>query len=207
MRFIDRNVFASFKIRKTRYESKRLNWEQLTRIQNKKLHQPMVDLVKDFFVFCCYTGMAPLDMQELKPHQIYSGAENLTWMTYTRAKSKIPVNVPLLAQPMEIVKKYELKKGDLYRSTVFPFVTNKDLNSNLKIIIEICELGLSLNFYIARHTFATTVTLLHGVPITSIKEMMGHERIETTMRYAKTNYSQIGEEMKLAQERMNQIDG
>ncbi len=202
MHFIDRNVFASFKIRKTRYQSKWLNLEQLTRVQTKILHQPMISLVRDLFVFCCYTGMAPIDMQGLKPHQIYLGVDSLTWMTYTRSKSKIPANVPLLSQAIEIVKKYELKKGDLFRNTVFPFVTNKDLNDNLKIISEICELELSLNFYIARHTFATTVTLLHGVPITSIKEMMGHDRIETTMRYAKTNNSIIGRDMMVAQEKM-----
>ncbi len=202
MRFIDRNVFASFKIRKTRYESKRLNLEQLRRIQTKKLHQPMISLVRDLFVFCCYTGMAPIDMQILKPYQIYSGGDKLTWMTYTRTKSKISANVPLLTHALVIVRKYELKHGDLSRNTVFPFVTNKDLNSNLKIISEICELGLALNFYIARHTFATTVALNHGVPITSVKEMMGHDRIETTMRYAKTNNSIIGKDMMVAQEKM-----
>ncbi len=202
MRFIDRNIFASFKIRKTRYESKWLNWEQLTTIQTKKLHQPMISLVRDLFIFCCYTGMAPMDMQLLKPHQIYCGTDKLTWMTYTRTKSKISANVPLLSQAIEIIKKHELKQGDLFRTTVFPFVTNKDLNDNLKIISEICELGTSLNFYIARHTFATTITLLHGVPITSIKEMMGHDRIETTMRYAKTNNSIIGRDMMVAQEKM-----
>ena len=147
--------------------------------------------------------MAPIDMQLLKPYQIYSGADKLTWMTYTRTKSKISANVPLLSQAIEIVKKHELRKGDLFRTTVFPFVTNKDLNDNLKIISEICELDLSLNFYIARHTFATTVTLLHGVPITSIKEMMGHDRIETTMRYAKTNNSIIGADMMSVQEKIN----
>ena len=207
MRYIDRNVFASFKIRKTRYESKWLNLEQLTKIQNRKLHLPMLSLVRDLFVFCCYTGMAPIDMQQLKPHQIYCGTDQMTWMTNTRTKSKISANVPLLSQAIEIVKKHELRKGDLFRTTVFPFVTNKNLNDNLKVISEICELDLSLNFYIARHTFATTVTLLHGVPITSIKEMMGHDRIETAMRYAKKNNSVIAADMKLVQERMNSLCG
>lgn len=90
----------------------------------------------------------------------------------------------------------------MMRATVFPFVTNKDLNINLKIIGEICDVEFPLNFYIARHTFATTVTLAQGVPITSIKEMMGHERIETTMTYARVDSSIIGMDIMLAQERI-----
>ena len=72
----------------------------------------------------------------------------------------------------------------------------------MKIIGEICDVGFPLNFYIARHTFATTVTLAQGVPITSIKEMMGHDRIETTMIYARVDNSIIGLDMLLAQEKM-----
>lgn len=53
----------------------------------------------------------------------------------------------------------------------------------------------SLNFYISRHIFAITVTLLHGFPITSIKKMKGHDRSETKMRYEKTNNSIIGDHM------------
>ena len=84
-------------------------------------------------------------------------------------------------------------------------VTNKDLNFNLKIIGEICDVGFLLNFYIARHTFATTVTLAQGVPITSIKEMMGHDRIETTMIYARVDSSTVGMDMMLVQERMDAV--
>ena len=202
MNFIDRNVFASFKVKKKRYESKRLHWAQLKALESKSLRNPMLDLVRDLFVFCCYTGMAPVDLQRLQPHQIYVGSDGLTWLTYTRAKSVIPANVPLLSPASAIIAKHRWKKGDIKRATVFPFVTNKDLNFNLKIIGEICDVGFPLNFYIARHTFATTVTLAQGVPITSIKEMMGHDRIETTMTYARVDSSIIGKDMVLAQERM-----
>jgi site-specific recombinase XerD len=115
----------------------------------------------------------------------------------------VPANVPLLSPALALIKKYECRKGDLLRGTVFPFVTNKDLNTNLKIISEICEFGIPLNFYIARHTFATTVTLLHGVPITSIKEMMGHQRIESTIHYARADKTVIGKDMILLQEKIN----
>jgi integrase len=202
MSFIDKNFFASFKVKKKRYESRRLHWGQLNALERKVLQNPMLDLVRDVFVFCCYTGMAPVDLQRLKPYQINAGSDGLTWLTYTRAKSVISANVPLLSAAIAIIEKYRWKKGDLARVTVFPFVTNKDLNFNLKIIGEIYGVEIPLNFYIARHTFATTVTLAQGVPITSIKEMMGHDRIETTMTYARVDSSIIGMDMMLVQETM-----
>lgn len=205
MGFINRNVFAPFKIRKRRYESKILHLDQLRILESKVLQNPMLNLVRDLFVFCCYTGMAPADLQSLKPYQIYTGSDGLTWLSYTRTKSSIPANIPLLSPTLAILQKYRCKKGDMKRATVFPLVTNKDLNANLKIISEICEIGFPLNFYVARHTFATTVTLAQGVPIASIKEMMGHDRIETTMTYARVDTSIIAKDMILAQEKIENL--
>jgi len=202
MGFIEQNVFGPFKIRKKRYESKVLYLGQLRTLENKVLHNPMLDLVRDLFVFCCYTGVAPVDLQNLKPHQIYTASDGLTWLNYARAKSSISANVPLLSPALAILQKHHWKKGDIKRDSLFPLVTNKDLNANLKIISEICEIGFPLNFYIARHTFATTVTLAQGVSITSIKEMMGHDRIETTMTYARVNIGCIEMEMMSLQNRI-----
>jgi integrase/recombinase XerD len=202
MRFIDRDTFSSFKIKKNPFESQRLHWEQLKTLEQKVFQRPMLNLVKDLFVFCCYTGMAPADMQHLQPHQIYAGTDGLTWLTYIRAKSKVPANVPLLSPAAALIKKYEQKRGHMIRTTVFPFVTNKDLNDNLKVISEVCEFGIPLNFYMARYTFATTVTLLNGVPITSIKEMLGHRKIESTIHYARVDKSMIGRDIMALQEKI-----
>lgn len=204
MRFIDRDVFATYKVKKKKSEQKCLYWPQLKALETKTLQRPMLSLVKDLFLFCCYTGMAPVDMQNLKPHQIIKETEGLFWLFYCRSKSKVSAKVPLLNLAVSIINKYELTSQDPWRTTVFPFVTNKDLNANLKIIGEICEIGMPLNFYMARHTFATTITLSLGVPITSIKEMMGHDRIETTMLYAQANTDLVSDHMKLAQARINE---
>jgi integrase len=202
MRFIERNVFASFKIKKHPYESQKLHWEQLKTLESKTFQRPLLNLVRDLFVFCCYTGMAPIDVQHLQPHQIYKGTDDLMWLTYYRTKSKIPAHVPLLTLALALIKKYECKKNDLPRDTVFPFVTNQYLNDSLKVISELCEFGILLNFYVSRHTFATIVTLFQGVPITSIKEMMGHRKIESTIHYARADKSAIAKDMKLLEEKM-----
>lgn len=203
MRFIDRNVFSGFKIRRVRHESAFLSGEQLKQISSVKLHRPILRLVRDVFLFCCYTGMAPYDMQHLQPHQISVHSDGLSWLTYTRAKSKVPAYVPLLDQALDLIRRHRPRKGDSSRETVFPFLTNKTLNDSLKIIGEVCQIKVPLNFYMARHTFGTTVTLLHGVPITSIKVMMGHQKLEITMIYARACHSVVGMDMRLVQERID----
>ncbi len=202
MRFIDRDIFSSFKIKKNPFESPRLHWRELQLLENKNFQRPILNIVKDLFVFSCYTGLAPADVQALMPHQIHTDVNGITWLSYCRAKSKVPASVPLLSPALAIINKYKWKKGDFHRTTTFPFVTNKDLNDNLKIISEICEFGISLNFYIARYTFATTVTILNGVPITSLNEMMGHKKIESTLHYARADKSTVARDMQLLEDKL-----
>lgn len=149
-RWIVNNPFQYFSLKQDPTTIEFLSKDQLDNLERFLFHSPKMQLVRDLFVFSCYTGMAPADMQRLQSHQIYKGIDDLTWLTYSRTKSNRPANVPLLQPAIEIINKYKINKGDVLRDTVFPFVTNKDLNMNLKIISEICELGLSLNFYMAR---------------------------------------------------------
>lgn len=203
MKFIDRNVFNSFKVKKSEFKSEILYPEQLRSIEEKCFYRPMLDKVRDLFVFSCYTGLAPIDIQRLTPHQIYTDSEGTKWLSYTRVKSKISASIPLLKQASMILKKYGAEKGNLASATIFPFISNQVINRNLKIISEILELGVKLNFYIARHTFATTVLLANDVPVTSIKAMMGHKRFESTLHYAKPLNHVVSGDMKKLQNKLD----
>ncbi|HYT44890.1 MAG TPA: site-specific integrase, partial [Methylomirabilota bacterium] len=83
MRFVDRNPFSSFKIRKKRYNSNILTWEQLSVLESREFQRPIYNLVKDLFLFSCYTGMPPVDLQRLRPHQLYEGKNDVKWLSYT----------------------------------------------------------------------------------------------------------------------------
>jgi site-specific recombinase XerD len=76
------------------------------------------------------------------------------------------------------------------------------MNRSLKLIGEICEIKKRLTFHLARHTFATTLTLLNGVPIESISKLLGHTKLSTTMVYAHVMQSKIGIDMMLLESKL-----
>ena len=56
----------------------------------------------------------------------------------------------------------------------------------LRLIIVILFFIAFLNItYVARHTFATTITLMNDIPIETVSSMLGHAKISTTQIYAK----------------------
>jgi integrase/recombinase XerD len=77
------------------------------------------------------------------------------------------------------------------------------MNRSLKIIAEVCEIRKHLTFHLARHTFATTITLMNGVPLETISKMLGHTKITTTMIYARITHSKIGMDMGLLQNKLD----
>jgi site-specific recombinase XerD len=70
------------------------------------------------------------------------------------------------------------------------------MNAYLKEIADLCGISKNLTFHIARHTFATTVTLSNGVPIETVAKMLGHRNLKTTQHYARILDKKIGEDMK-----------
>ena len=60
----------------------------------------------------------------------------------------------------------------------------------------LCGIKKNLTTHLARHTFATTITLTNGVPIESVSKMLGHKDLRTTQHYAKIVDRKISDDMK-----------
>jgi site-specific recombinase XerD len=170
----------------------------------RSFENPVLQKVKDLFVFSCYTGLAYIDLIELKPQQILTNIDGVRWIKTSRAKTEICVNVPLLQPAVIILEKYMTEPRAFVRNTIFPGISNQEMNRSLKMIAEICGIKKYLTFHLARHTFATTVTLMNGVPIETISKMLGHTKLSTTMIYARITQSKIGMDMELLQNRLNE---
>jgi len=201
--WIDKNPFAAFRLRFKRHEMEFLDKDELARIEGRDLADPMLRRVRDLFVFSCYTGLAYVDLFMLKPENIMVGADGLKWIKTSRKKTAIPVNVPLLRPAAAILDQFQARDNTEKWGTVFPRISNQEMNRSLKLIGEICEIKKLLTFHLARHTFATTVTLLNGVPIETISKLLGHTKLATTMIYAHVMHSKIGMDMNLLQARLD----
>ena len=199
--WIDKNPFSNFRLKFKHTEREFLSDLELATLENQDFGNFMLDRVKDLFLFSCYTGLSYVDLMELRPSEVLTGIDKIKWIKTTRAKTDTPVNVPLLKPAQLLLEKFA-DDDAANRDTVFPYVSNQEINRSLKIIAEICGIQKYLTFHLARHTFATTVTLMNGVPIETISKMLGHTKISTTMQYAKVTQTKIGMDMNLLQDRL-----
>ena len=201
--WIDKNPFTAFKLKFKRHEMEFLQEDELSRIESRDLEDPMLRRVRDLFAFSCYTGLAYVDLVRLKPSNILTAMDGIKWIKTTRKKTDIPVNVPLLKPAIAIMDKIRTEKDSDQWETLFPKVSNQEMNRCLKLIGEICEIKKRLTFHLARHTFATTITLLNGVPIETISKLLGHTKLSTTMIYTHVMQSKVGMDMELLQNKLD----
>ncbi|OXG09682.1 site-specific recombinase XerD [Flavobacterium araucananum] len=167
-----------------------LTQEELNLIENKKFSIQRLEKVKDVFLFSCYTGYAPVDAANLTSNNISSDAMDNLWIMTNRAKTTIRANVPVLPPTLAIINKYKNMQIGL-----IPKLSNQKMNAYLKEIADLCGIDKHLTWYVARHTFATTVTLGNGVRIENVSAMMGHTNIKQTQHYAKVLDINIMEDM------------
>ena len=166
--------------------------EEILRVANKDLGIQRLELVRDIFIFSCFTGLAYIDVANLTPDHIVT-MDDKRWIMTKRQKTSVETNVLLLDIPRAIIAKYSHKT---YRDgKLFPVLTNQKTNSYLKEIADLCGIKKKLTFHLARHTFAT-MSLSKGVPIESVSKMLGHTNIRTTQIYARITNKKIEHDME-----------
>ncbi len=172
-----------------------LNEKELQKIANKDFKNERLSLVRDIFLFSCYTGLAYIDTQKLTHNNINLGLDGNKWIFTNRQKTKTTSNIPLLPQAEYIIDKYKENKTCLNTGRLLPVLSNQKMNAYLKEIADLCGINKELTYHIARHTFATTITLSNGVSIESVSKMLGHKSIKTTQHYAKILDKKVSEDM------------
>ena len=203
--WLSKDPFASFKKHFDKVERECLNDKELTALANKHFAIERLRHVRDMFMFSCYTGLSYVELAELSPTNIVTGIDGGLWISTIRAKTDTGVRVPLLPQATELIEKHRDNPRAQNNGTVFPVISNQRMNGYLKEIADICGITKILTFHIARHTFATTITLSNGVPIESVSKMLGHTSIRTTQIYAKVVEQKLSEDMRKLEQRMSTI--
>ena len=166
---------------------------ELQRLMTTPLHKQTLYLVRDMFLFSCFTGISYRDMCSLTKENLSLAEDGTWWIKSARQKTKIEFEIPLLDLPLQIIKKYSDTASD---SMLLPMYCNSNMNLYLKEIARICNINRPLVFHAARHTYATEITLSHGVPLETVSKMLGHRQIETTRIYAKVTDNKIDSDTK-----------
>ncbi len=193
--WLNKDPFAKYKSTLVEVKREYLNKEELLKLQNLKLSMPRLDIVRDLFVFSCYSGLAYIDVANLTMNNIRKGVDGNLWIITQRKKTKVPSNVPLLPKAIQLIDKYKLFPAKKTEEHILPHLSNQKLNAYLKELADLASIDKNLTFHIARHTFATTVTLANGVPIESISSMLGHKNIRTTQIYSKVVNEKVSKDM------------
>ncbi|WP_458628262.1 site-specific integrase [Winogradskyella sp. PC D3.3] len=191
--FLDKDPFIFYKAKRPKTKVVFLNVDELKSLENMNFKQPRLQLVKNMFVFCCYTGLAFNEMDSLLKKHVIIGFDSNTWIQMNRIKTDKLISIPLLAKANEIQSKYSVLSDN---QKVFPKISNQKFNSYLKEIAEITGIDKRLTHHIARKTFATTVLLYNDVPIEIVSELLGHSKISITQEhYAKIVQKKVSEHM------------
>lgn len=184
--------FIQYKIRLQPVDRGYLTKEELQVLMRKKFPCERLSIVRDIFIFSCFTGLAYIDAKQLTDEMIQPGFDGKLWIITKRQKTNTEVKVPLLEIPIAIIEKYKNRQP---HGLVLPVLSNQKMNAYLKEIGDVCNIKKNMTFHLARHTFATTITLTNGVPIESVSKMLGHTNIKTTQLYARIINEKISTDM------------
>ncbi|HDZ04670.1 hypothetical protein LCGC14_0354360 [marine sediment metagenome] len=189
--YLESDPFMSFKPGKVIKEVVFLTDCELKILENHEFYQPRLSLIKDLFIFCCYTGLSYCEMSDLKKNHIVLGFDGNQWIQMKRKKTNKIISVPLLPKAKAILAKYD-EVGEFS----LPRISNQKLNSYLKEIGSILGINKSISHHTARKTFASTVLLYNDVPMEIVSELLGHSSMKITQEYyGKVVQKRISEEM------------
>ena len=193
--WLQKDPFFGYKMAQKEVVRQYLTETELKTLADKKFAVERLSQVRDVFLFSCYTGLAFIDVFQLTSDNIGIGVDGNQWIFTSRQKTDTPSRIPLLPQAKTIIEKYKDHPRCINEHKVLPILSNQKMNAYLKEIADMCEINKPLTFHIARHTFATTVTLSNGVPIETVSKMLGHRSIKITQHYAKILDKKVSEDM------------
>lgn len=197
--YLDKNPFMGYKLHCEPSHRNFLLKEELQRLIQFQTKSQSERLIIDAFLFSCFTGLSYIDVANLRMSNI-STSGNKHHISTIRTKTRTTVEVPLLDLPYKLVVRYRNKDETL---PIFRLPSNCRCNVVIRRVMERIGIEKRITFHSARHTFATTVTLAHGIPIESVSQMLGHTDIKTTQIYAKVLQTVVNAEMNKASKNIN----
>ncbi len=194
--WIKNNPFSLHQLKFEEFDSPFLEQCEIDAIMSLTSDKESVRSVRDVFIFSCYTGLCYAEVKHLKGKNIVTGVDGEKWIMIRRQKTKVPVKVPLLDEAKEILALYKDYPFENNESKLLPVLSSQKTNKYLKVIANMCNVDKRLTFHVARHTFATTITLLNNVPISTVSKLLSHKKLSTTQKYARVIEKKISGDMR-----------
>lgn len=193
---LEKNPLDKLKITYENVDRVALTQEEVDKMVALEIPEKRLDRVRDMFIFCVYTGIAFMDMTNLRMHHMHEDEEGTMWIKNKRLKSHVEFVVPILSITQRIIDKYADTPHRNEKGIVIPSISNQNYNGYLKEVAIRCGIEKNLTSHIARHTFATTIATENGVPLEVLSKMLGHSDTKTTQIYAKMHEKAIKLGMK-----------
>lgn len=192
---INKSPYLHFPLKNEKTSPKFLVEEELELLKNHALgDNPGLQKVRDIFLFSVYTGLRFSDALALKMSDLYCDKNGTWWINSKKQeKTEEPLYIPLLKPIIDILEKYDNEERKI-TGYVLPRFSNQKTNAYLKTIADLVGINKKLTHHVARHTFATTITLSNDIPIKVVSEMLGHTSVRTTEIYAKITKKHLAEQ-------------
>jgi len=181
--YIDKYPFENYKIKLSKKRIQYLTQEEIDRICQTNFKVERLNVIRDIFIFCIYTGLAYAEVESLTPDNITQGMDGELWLNIHRKKTKKDYQVPLFPKALEILDKYKTHPMCLKKGKCLAVPSNVKYNAYLKEIGDIAGIPKNkpLVTHLARKTFATTIALTNGMNIGVLSKILGHNSIKVTL--------------------------
>jgi site-specific recombinase XerD len=173
-----------------------LSHEELEALIHKEFSIQRLEQVRDIFVFCCFSGLAFVDVQQLTPNHLVKDNNGAMWIRKSRQKTGNMCNIPVLSVAQRLIEKYQDHPDCIRKGVILPVISNQKMNAYLKEIADLCGINKKLTTHVARHTCATVVMLANQVSMENVAKILGHSNTKMTQHYAKVLDSSIMRDMK-----------
>jgi site-specific recombinase XerD len=195
--YIRKDPFVNYRITQKNVEREYLTQTEIDAIINKEITIQRLDVIRDLFIFECYTGFAYKDLAALRKENIEIGIDGHRWIVIRRGKTGVSCRIPLFPISENIIKKYAAHAEVIITGKLLPVPSNQKMNAYLKEVAAICGIDKDLHTHLARHTYATTVTLSNGIPMETVSKLLGHSKLQTTQIYAKVVNQKVEDDIEM----------
>ena len=204
-----KDAFYGYKMEQDETAPVFLTYDELQTVMNKEFTIPRLALVRDIFIFACFTGLAFVDVSTLKKEDMVQDNNGDWWIRkgriklMHRRKASSICNIPLLPVPLAILKKYENNPVCIKKGYCLPVPCNQKMNSYLKEIADLCGIKKNLTTHTARHSFASVIALANNVSLPNVAKMLGHSSTRMTQHYAKVLDQTILRDMQAVEKQLS----